>query len=97
YLCRHSRWCEEGQPDAKEVLPVTEFSQGGISGYSGILLDVSIPFIPPLFTWATRVPRASTPPSTCPPKMAVTPGEAPLNGTIVSPAPVSELIISKVK
>src|SRR5262245_47925296 len=32
YLYRYSGWCEEGQPDTKEVLPVTEFSQGGDLG-----------------------------------------------------------------
>ena len=29
----------------------------------------------------------------CPPRMAVTAGEAPLNGTMTMPAPVSELIV----
>src|SRR5262245_13000390 len=29
YLCRYSGGCKESQPDAKKVLAVTEFRQGG--------------------------------------------------------------------
>ena len=32
YLCRHSGWCKEGEPDTKEVLAVTEFRQRGDFG-----------------------------------------------------------------
>ena len=51
----------------------------------------------PLLRWPVIVPSARTTPSTCPPRRAVTAGEAPVNGTVVSPAPVRELIVSTQK
>src|SRR5436305_14823158 len=59
----------------------------GISGNSGNLLDITIPLRPPLFKWPVIVPRAGATASTCPPKTAVTAGDAPLYGIMVSPTP----------
>src|SRR6266851_594454 len=66
-------------------------------GKSGYLLEMTMPRSVPLLKWPVIVPSARTTPSTCPPSRAVTAGEAPVNGTVMRPAPVSELSVSTQK
>src|SRR5256885_13152317 len=47
--------------------------------------------------WSSDVCSSDLAPSTCPPSRAVTAGEAPVNGTVMRPAPVSELSVSTQK
>ena len=69
----------------------------GISEKPGNVFEMTIPRSAPLFRWLLSAPSEYAPPSTCPPSSAVMPGAPPLNGTMVMPAPVSELIISMLR